>query len=71
VAVGAASDSHEVRRLRYAFKKQGLRLRVQRPRSYAEYAEDDLLWTITDRDGRVVQIDVPLDSLHFMSEGFG
>lgn len=28
--MGKASDSNEVRRLRYAFKRQGLHLRVQR-----------------------------------------
>ncbi len=68
--MGAASDSPEARRLRYAFGKQGLRLRVQRPRSYEQYAEDDLLWTIT-RDDVAIQRDVSLDALHFMAEDFG
>ena len=68
--MGAASDSPAVRRLRYAFGKQGLRLSVQRPGSYQEYLEDDLLWTIKGGDGEVIQRDVSLDSLHFMAEGF-
>jgi hypothetical protein len=68
--VGAASDSPEVRRLRYAFGKPGLRLHVKRPRSYEKYSEDDLLWTIT-RDDVEIQRDVSLDVLHFMAEDFG
>jgi hypothetical protein len=67
--MGMASDSSEVRRLRYAFKRQGLHLRVQRATTYEGYLRDDLLWTII-RDDKVVQRDVSMDSLLFMAEEF-
>lgn len=69
--MGIASDSSEVRRLRYAFRKQGLRLRVQLPRSFEDYLADDPLWTITDLRGTEIRRDVSLDSLLFMAEDFG
>jgi hypothetical protein len=68
--VTAASDRPEVRRLRYAFGKPGLRLRVKLPTSYEQYAEDNLPWTIA-RDDVEIQRDESLDVLHFMAEDFG
>jgi hypothetical protein len=67
--VGIASDDNEVRRLRYAFKRQGLRLRVQRATTYEDHLRDDLLWTIV-RDDEVIQRDVSMDSLLFMAKQF-
>lgn len=63
--MGVASDDNEVRRLRYAFAKQGLRLRVQRATTYEDHLRDELRWTIS-KNGAVVQRDVPLTSLRFM-----
>ena len=67
--MGIASDDNEVRRLRYAFQRQGLRLRVQRATTYEDHLRDDPLWTIV-RDDEVIQGDVSLDSLLFIAEQF-
>src|SRR4051812_44911767 len=68
-SVGIASDSNEVRRLRYAFERQGLRLRVQRATTYEDHLRDDLLWTIV-RGDEVIKRDVSLDELLFMAQQF-
>lgn len=68
--MGIASDDNEVRRLRRAFRGQGLGLRVQRAKTYSEHLQDDPLWTIVQGD-QVVEQDVTLDSLFFMAEQFG
>lgn len=67
--MGIASDDNEVRRLRYAFERQGLRLRVQRATTYEDLLRDDPLWTIV-RDDEEIQRDVSLDSLLFIAEQF-